>query len=136
MPIGPLSHTTICLKPMISSSQSDQRANCGSGPPPPQQQQQQQPPEARIRSNSRNAHWMSASASGQSFAIGRAGPGSPRPSAFSRLAIKSPSLLLCPNGGSVKIKSTPLQRPEQSSRQYVEQVPGNRSGESTRASPQ
>ena len=53
MPIGPLSHTTICLKSNTSSIHSDQRANCGSGPPPPQQQQQH-PPGTRSRYHSGN----------------------------------------------------------------------------------
>src|SRR3990167_2760637 len=97
MPIGPLSQTTICLKSSTSSIQSDHLANCGSGPPPPQQQQQQQQPPCRSRRFAWGSiHLNKSFASAPSLAMGRASPASPRPKAFSQLAIKSPLLLLCP----------------------------------------
>src|SRR3989304_834995 len=103
MPIGPLSQTTICLNPIVASIQSDQRANCGSGPPPPPQQQQQQPGDSK-RLNSSNAQRTISLTSGPSLRIGRVGFWTPvlindlstRPSAISHRAIKSSSLLLWP----------------------------------------
>src|SRR5690349_18634281 len=104
----------MCLKPICSSSQRLQRANCGSGPPPPQQQQQQQPPPASNLLASTKNHCTSSFASGPSLAIGRGSysllPVSPlrrrEGIAFSIRWIRSLLLLLCPYGGSVKMKST------------------------------